>query len=247
MTSLRLIFLLFPCCDRSCLLLRLARRLCWRMVEQRLVPSRRCRFLAWSFVVVRRLRQHAYSSRRLSLGELSLLCERPCVAHCYTGSLPFARRVCVVPSPLHVSSKRFSVHFDILPWRCAVCFGCSLRLCVLQRLSHCGCPLSTSSSLFSDHRLPLLLRPVLMSAHASVPLAVRPFWVVLLHAEVQKSPQTSADGSAGETARVHLAPCACAAGRRRSRSFLRSLDFTTLPTQAQTALLLRDANPKEPY
>ena len=162
-TSLRLIFLLFPCCDRSCLLLRLARRLCWRMVEQRLVPSRPYRFLAWSFVVVRRLRQHTYSSRRLSLGELSLLCERPCVAHCYTGSLPFARRMCVVPSPLHVSSKRFSVHFDILPWRCAVYFGCFLRLCVLQRLSHCGCPLSTSSSLFSDHRLPLLLRPVLMS------------------------------------------------------------------------------------
>ena len=62
-----------------------------------------------------------------------------------------------------------------------------------------------------------------------------------------KSPQTSADGSAGGTARVHLAPCACAAGRRRSRSFLRSLDFTTLPTQAQTAGLLRDANPMEPH
>ena len=39
MTSLRLIFLLFPCCDRSCLLHRLVRRLCWHMVEQRLVPS----------------------------------------------------------------------------------------------------------------------------------------------------------------------------------------------------------------
>ena len=62
-----------------------------------------------------------------------------------------------------------------------------------------------------------------------------------------KSPQTSADGSAGETARVHLAPCACAAGRRRSRSLLRSLNPTTLPTQAQTAFSPRDANPMEPH
>ena len=108
MTSLRLIFLLFPCCDRSCLLHRLARRLCWHMVEQRLVPSHPCRFLAWFFVVVRRLRQHTYASRRFSLGELSLLCERPCVAHCYTGSLPCARRMCVVPSPLHVSKIELS-------------------------------------------------------------------------------------------------------------------------------------------
>ena len=111
MTSLRLIFLLFPCCDRSCLLHRLARRLCWRMVEQRLVPSRPYRFLAWFFVVVRRLRQHTYSSRRLSLGELSLLCERPCVAHCYTGSLPCARRMCSrsVPSSyvLHALLRAF--------------------------------------------------------------------------------------------------------------------------------------------
>ena len=184
-TSLRLIFLLFPCCDRSCLLLRLARRLCWRMVEQRLVPSRPYRFLAWSFVVVRRLRQHTYSSRRLSLGELSLLCERPCVAHCYTGSLPFARRVCVVPSPLHVSSKRFSVHFDILPWRCAVYFGCFLRLCVLQRLSHCCLPLPSKSSLSSGHHPSLVIRAVLVSSGISVPPAVRSFRVALLHAEVR--------------------------------------------------------------
>ena len=64
---------------------------------------------------------------------------------------------------------------------------------------------------------------------------------------MEKSPQTSADGSAGETARVHLTPCACAAGRRRSRSFLRSLDLMTLPTRAQTACLLRDSNPMEPH
>ena len=57
-------------------------------------------------------------------------------------------------------------------------------------------------------------------------------WVACFKMEVAKSPQTSADGSAGETARVHLAPCACAAGRRQSRTFQRSLDHTTLPTQA---------------
>ena len=141
--SLRLIFLLFPCCDRSCLLHRLVRRLCWRMVEQRLVPSRPCRFLAWFFVVVRRLRQHTYASRRLSLGELSLLCERPCVAHCYTCSLPCARHVYVVPFLLHMSSMRFSVHYDILPWHYTMCFGCFLRLCILQRLYYCGFPLHT--------------------------------------------------------------------------------------------------------
>ena len=129
MTSLRLIFSLFPCCGRSCLLHHLARCLCWHVVEQRLVLSHPCRFLAWFFVVVRHLRQHTCASRRFSLGELSLLCERPCVAHCYTGSLPCAHRMCVVPFPLHGSSIRFSVHFDILPWHCAIHFGCLLRLC----------------------------------------------------------------------------------------------------------------------
>ena len=43
---------------------------------------------------------------------------------------------------------------------------------------------------------------------------------IVANAFRKKSPQTSADGSACETARVHLAPCACAAGRRQSRSLV---------------------------
>jgi hypothetical protein len=66
-----------------------------------------------------------------------------------------------------------------------VCFDCVLRLCILLRPFHCGCPLSTSSSPFSGHRLPFLLHLVLMSARASVSFAVRPSWAVILHAEVR--------------------------------------------------------------
>ena len=159
-TSLRLIFLLFPCCDGSRLLHRLVRRLCWRMVEQRLVPSRPCRFLAWFFVVVRRLRQHAYASRRLSLGELSLLCERPCVAHCHTCSLPCARQSVSFRS-LFVCPPCVSPCISIFFLGLSVCFDCFLRLCILQRLSHCGFPLPSSSSPSSGHRPSLLLRAVL--------------------------------------------------------------------------------------
>ena len=76
------------------MLYRLVRRLCERSVAQCLVPSYfSYRFLAWLFVVVRRLRHRARAPLlHALLGELSLLCVRPCVAHCHTCSLPYARR-----------------------------------------------------------------------------------------------------------------------------------------------------------
>ena len=120
MTSLRLIFSLFPCCGRSCLLHRLARCFRWNVVEQRLVPSRPCRFLAWFFVVVHHLRQHTYTSQCFSLGELSLLCERPCVAHCCTIMLPAMCPSCLYRSV--PSSHVLQVFFHALRYS-------SLALC----------------------------------------------------------------------------------------------------------------------
>ena len=106
------------------------------LAGQRPVPSRPYHLLAWFVVVVRRPRQRTYTSRRLSLGELSLLCERPCVAHCYPCSLPCVRHVCIVPFLPRMFSMHFSVPYDILPWHCSTCFDCFLRLCILQRPYH---------------------------------------------------------------------------------------------------------------